>query len=255
MSILYIEGGEHMKVEQISDTQIRFVFLAQDLEERNINVNDILTRSVDKTQGLFAEITECLQRDFAFFTADSSLMFEATMSQNTLSVLVTKMPGCPHNIAGLPPNSIGGYQQLASEIMTELQKKGYNVNGKRSPHQQSPKHEQPAPESSTATQPKRISIGVSVFSFANFDILAEAANRVPDSYSGSSKVYKMDGKLHLILQNKGNGSFSTRKFARVLCEFGERQPSSLLLQNRMMEHGDVLIADDAINKLKIYFMV
>jgi len=242
-----------MNVERLNDNQIRFVFHAQELAARDISMNDILTRSTDKAQGLFQEITALLQNEFAFSVAGTPLVFEAAVSQDGLSILVTKVTD--QNGMG-PTGGFGfpGMQGMINNVISQISKGGYAPVG---PNQ--PPHGMPAPQGSNVhpqhppgNLPPAPESGYAVYSFENLDMLAAATARIGTSYCGNSHVYKMDGKYFLILQDEGKSVKSTKRFDVMLSELGQREISSSLSYNRMLEYGEVVVAEDAVGKMRIY---
>jgi len=252
-----------MKIERINHNQMKVVFMANDLAERDINITDIITRSPEKTQGLFHEITAVLQNDYNFAAVGTPLMFEATMSHNILSIIVTKMavhkpPGeedfdelnDPAMDMGFapPPLDTGAYQHTG---MNASLNPGFNPalyphpphNGNVPPRNMKP------PQIKPRSKPEG---GYAMFAFETFDILASAGARIHEDYQGNSHVYKKEGKYYLLLQNVGTGSLSIRKFESLLCEYGQRQATSPLSYNQMLERGEVIIAEHGIRKLKLY---
>ena len=254
-----------MKVEKINENQIRFEFMAQDLAERNINISDIITPSANKTQGLFREITGILHEEYGFATIGTPLVFEATMSHDTLSVLVTKMAGNDEYGEYNENNGVPNFQNIISDIMSQMKNNGYNQDGlefvsaniHHNPHGgflngNIPRKGRPGGNTKARPHRKKPNSGYCVFSFENFDMLAAAASRIPENYKGRSHVYKREGKYYFILQNVGNSCYSTKNFEAQISEFGQKQITSLITYNQMLEHGEVIIAEEAICKLKAY---
>ncbi|MCL2286269.1 MAG: adaptor protein MecA [Firmicutes bacterium] len=248
-----------MRVERINDNQIKFEFMAQDLAERDINISDIVNPSANKTHGLFREITGLLQTEYGFATIGTPLVFEATMSHDTLCVIVTRMV----NDHGYGANDgMSNLQNILSNYMSQLETYGEHSDEVQSFLDSVPLlddlplprggRRRPACNAKPRVHKKKPESGYAVFAFDNFDMLAAAASRIPESYKGRSHVYKLRDKYQLILQNVGIGEHSAKKFTAQLSEFGQKQKSSVITYNQIMEHGEVIIAEDAINKLKIY---
>ena len=255
-----------MKIEKINENQIRFEFMAQDLAERNINISDMITPSANKTQGLFREITGILHEEYGFATIGTPLVFEATMSHDTLSVLVTKMAVNDEYSEYSENVGTPNFHNIINDIMTQMKNNGYGQNGLEfvsaniHPHGGFPNGNIPRkgrPESSTKVHHhrKKPNSGYTVFSFENFDMLAAAASHIPENYKGCSHVHKLEGKYHLTLQNVGNSGYSTKNFEAQISEFGQKQATSLITYNQMLEHGEVIIAEGAICKLKAYHKI
>jgi len=249
--------GINVNVERLNDNQIRFVFHAQELAARDISMTDILTRSTPKTQGLFQEITTMLQNEYDFSVAGTPLVFEAAVSQDGLSVLVTKMTGQE----GMAPGAVGGFagfpgvQGMINNVISQVSKGGYPPGGSNHPHGM------PMPHGSNIHQPHLGNVppppppesGYAVYSFESLDLLAAATARIWSAYCGRSHIYKMDEKYFLILQDKGNGVKSTKRFDMLLSELGQREVSSPLSYSHMVECGEAIIAEDAVSKMKAYY--
>ena len=250
-----------MKVEIISSTQVRVDFMAQDLAARDISMKDFARTPGSKTQGLFREITNMLQEEYDFVALNTPLVFEATMSHDTLSVLVTKMEDEDEYDEPFDyDDKRAQFQNILGDIMSQLKERhgdgielvSANISDGFSSTRIPFKGGQAPPCKMRPQQPKRPDSGYTVFSFDNFDMMAEAVTHVPKNYKGRSHVYKLRGKHHLILQNVGTADYSTKNFEALLCEFGQREPSSPITYNHMVEHGEVIIAEEAIDKLKAY---
>jgi len=242
-----------MQVEKLSNTQIRFLFTNDDLQARNINVQDMVTNASPNAGQLFQEITTYVQSDPDFFGANGSLMFEASFaSDNSLSVLVTKLnpdtAGQYGNIQGM----MGGIAQSFANHMPN----GFNHNGQQynavPPQNWGNQHRHPHPQHRRPKQhrSKVAGSGYIMYAFDNFDIMAKAAAHVPSSYGGASHVCKLDGKYMLMLQN--NTSHNIGKFMAQLSEFGQKQPPNPLAVSQLQEHGEVVILNGAVEKLKVY---
>jgi len=250
-----------MRVERLNDHQIQFILLPQDLADRDITINDIITQSGTKTQGLFQEITQLLQSEYNFYSMGTSLVFEARMAHDSLCIVVTKMD---------QEHSVGGQniQSIIGDFMTQL-------NSGQFSHEMLP----PPPQDDMNNVPHRPqrrprprtgqgdAIGgrkpqarqeherdCDILSFPDFDMLAMAATKIPDRYMGYSYVCKKEGKYFLIMEySEGAGdSYSVTRYMPKLCEYGTKVPSSPIAQYQLKECGEVIIANDAIQKLKLY---
>ncbi|MCL2405626.1 MAG: adaptor protein MecA, partial [Defluviitaleaceae bacterium] len=80
-----------MRIERISETQMKFVLMNHDLEERDINISE-LSHSSEKTQELFREIMQLAQEEGSFSSDHTPYLIEAMrVGVDCLTVLVTKM--------------------------------------------------------------------------------------------------------------------------------------------------------------------
>jgi len=232
-----------MKIEKINDNQIRFIFMPQDLADRNININDFVAHPPNGSHGLFQEITGILQSDYGFAPIGTPLMFEATMSNDSLCVTVTKMN----------PDAMGGFQNMLGGMMSQINPQMLaGHNGFVQTHIPNAQQPQANPKNKTTSQKSLPPRDYTLYSFDNLDILAMVASRIGSNFLGGSHVYKMEGKYHLLLQITGMGDIMVKKLEGLLCEFGKRELSGPISHNKMLEHGEVIIAEDAVRKLKLY---
>ena len=224
-----------MKIERLNDNQMRFIFQTSELMARGINFQDMLANtpgaSRDKSNDLFQEITGILRQEYDFVEHNNPLMFEASMRGDTLTIIVTRMDS-PEGEAHFNSFGIPGLEQLLGNLTKSMQQ------GRSCPHAQ------PAP-------PKTNS-GYTLFSFENFDLMATAATRIPETYGGKSHAYKLEGKHYLLMENTGTAQLSTQFFEKFLHDFGTQHPTNKASYHQMLEYGDILIAYGAIDKLKKY---
>ena len=211
-----------MKIEKISNTQMRFVLMTQDLEDRDIKITE-LSYASDKTQQLFREIMQLVQDEQEFTSENAPLMFEAMrMGVDGLVVVVTKIS------EGLDAEK---KFNLIPQAKNECRYKRNDV----------------IEESSIQDEDS-----YSVFSFADLDIMAAAADRLCTHFSGPSQAYKMGGRYFLLLQNETKDFFTTGEMEAILYEFGQKHISNTISQNYLAERGEAIISENAIAKLRSY---
>ncbi len=79
-----------MKLERISENQIRCTLSKNDLEDRNLFINE-LAYSTDKTKALFRDMMKKAFYELDFDAEDIPLMIEAIPSAETLVLVITKV--------------------------------------------------------------------------------------------------------------------------------------------------------------------
>ena len=214
-----------MRIERISDTQMKFVLMTDDLEERDINISE-LSYGSDKTQQLFREIMHLVQDEQEFVAENTPLMFEAMrVGIDSLVVVVTK----------INENAMGKEKKF-SLIPAARQECRYKRGGII---------DQPSDKSEDSH---------SVFSFADLDIMAAGASRLPANFVGQSQAYKMDDRFYLVLNNETPDDRTTAEMESVLYEFGQKHVSSTMSRQFLEERGEVIITADAVGKLCGYHM-
>jgi adapter protein MecA 1/2 len=210
-----------MRIERISDTQIRFILTNEDLAERNIKISELSVGS-DKAQRLFQEMMHQAMTECDFESANTPLMMEAVpLGEEGVMVMVTKLSDTAE---------IEKKLSLFPLVKTALRFKKADVI--------EPTEEAPEEDS------------VSVFSFDTLDMMAEAAARLAGQFEGVSRAYKMDGRFYLVLVNETEDGRTTDDLESVMHEYGQKHISSPISRQYISERGETLILEDAVAKLK-----
>ncbi|MCL1862953.1 MAG: adaptor protein MecA [Defluviitaleaceae bacterium] len=211
-----------MRIERISDTQIKFVLMTDDLEERDIKINE-LSHASDKTQQLFREIMTLVQDEYEFAEGETPLMFEAMrMGVDSLVVVVTKMS------RGMEK------ERQFSLIPAARQECKFKRQG-------------------VISQPEITDEeSHSIFSFESLDMVAEGAARLPENFEGISEVHKMDNAYYLMISNETKDLKTTEELEAVLYEYGQKHVSNAVSRRYIVERGEVIIAENAVDKLRMY---
>jgi len=208
-----------MRIERISDTQMKFVLMSTDLEERDIKLSE-LSHSSDKTQRLFREIIQIAQDEGAFTSESTPYLMEAArVGVDGLAVVVTK---------------------LDAEDMERFNITSNVKNTCR--FKRAPLIEQPEYTNEDSH---------SVFSFVDLDMAALATHAIYNIFSGESQLYKLNGQYYLWLLNETMDDRTTDDLEAVMLEFGQKHVSNVLSRQYLAEHGE-LIFDDAVDKLNLY---
>ena len=80
-----------MKIERVSDTQLKLTLTKADLAERDIQLEDLI-RPGEKTQQLFRDIMEQAMEECDFITENTPLMVEAVpVGLDGIMIIVTKV--------------------------------------------------------------------------------------------------------------------------------------------------------------------
>ena len=204
-----------MKVEKISENQIKLTLTSSDLKENNIRLDD-LTKPNEKAQELFKKIMEKAFTQCGFEVDDTPLMVEATpISLDGLMIIVTKLPEKTS-----PKDSLA----LISQNKELRRYKKKNIEHLKK---------------STDSEDNLI-----IYSFKCFDDAVDAALRIANIFSGYSELYTQDKKYFLLLQNDTDENIETME--SVLSEYGNKYTNNILAKYLLMEHGETLIHNPAV---------
>lgn len=211
-----------MRIERISDTQIKFVFMTSDLEERDIKINEISYAS-DKTQQLFREIMMIVQDEQEFVGGETPLMFEAMcVGVDSLVVVVTKIDDAmeKEKSFNLIPAARQSCRYKKCGMIKQPETKGEE--------------------------------SYSIFSFDNIDIMATGVSRLPMNFKGLSQAHKMDGRYFLLLANETEDTKTTDELEAILYEYGQKHVSNAISHQYLLERGEIIISENAVGKLREY---
>ena len=214
-----------MKIEKISDTQLKFILTGDDLAKRNLKVSE-LAHGSDKAQQLFQEMMQQAMFEFDFETANTPLMMEAVpIEDDGVVVMVTKL------------TDISEVEQKISLIPQAKAALKFKKPGLV-----------PPPEESSDED------SILIFSFETLDILANAAARLHGQFTGISKAFKMDGLFFLIIKNETENNKTTADLQALLSDFGQKHISNNISLQYLDERGEPLISELAVEKLYNYVM-
>jgi len=216
-----------MKIEKISNNEIKFTLTESDLSERNMRLNE-LSYGSEKTQELFREIMEraALECDF-HTTHETPLIIEAIpVDLNSIMIIVTKVAGHEdlEDRFGYPP-ILGNYKNMPRAKQKKKQ------GGAQEPNMSG---------RIKKSQPKQI-----IFEFASLDNVTNACVRIFGTYISSNALFKYQGKYYLIIEND-TAKISTGQES-ILKEYGVRFSHMEISKMFLMEHGEIVIERDAVN--------
>jgi len=229
-----------MKIERISDNQIKFILTETDLSERNMRLHELQYGS-EKTQELFREIMERATVECDFHTTqETPLIIEAIpVSRDGIMVIVTKVSnsGDLEERFGYPP-VVGNYKNAAARAKSKKKSQDMNEFLRQNAHG---KH-QDTPQIAHSSQV--------IYEFASLDNVTKACVRVNGTSVGKNALYKFQGKFYLVVDSDGSAqSFGQEN---ILKEYSNRFSDLDISKMFLMEHGEPVIEDDAIGVLSKY---
>ena len=220
-----------MKIELINENQVKIMLTRFDLDARNIKLGELAYGS-EKAQELFRDIMEEAFAQCGFESENFPLMIEAIpYSQDSITIIVTKVQN---------PNDL-------EDRFKQLQKKlGHNTTD----------GEHASPRGSVVKRTNTADRSpVFVFSFDTLDEAATAAARIhkilPDERLTDS-LYKSSGLFYLYIELSETNQDLLSKINPIVSEYGCRHAASAYSKYYFIEHGTVIIADGALEKLSVY---
>lgn len=221
-----------MKAERINQDQVRFTLSAQDLKERNLKVSELAYGS-EKTKALFDDMVKTALDQFGVDFTEKPLMIEAIpLSENVLTITVTRVSGTAELGALFGSNLPGG--------------------GAPNREEQRKQQERPAkPENQQANLTGLPGDGESViYVFKDFQQLCKTAEHMPQQLNLKNALYKDEkkGVYYLIVHYKKMDR-RIRYAVSVLSQYSESWAIGERLEKLIKEHGRLVLKARAIQKL------
>ena len=202
-----------MKIERISENQLKLTLTKDDLIERDIKLEDLITPS-EKTQKLFRDIMEQALEEEDFIGENTPLMVEAVpMGAEGIMLIITKVAN------------------KDKEKNKELTDRRWKKKAPIAPEETADAHSD-----------------ILIYSFPALDDIIRVSLRLDGAFKGDSSVYKNEGKYFLVLQ----GDTYTKEesdLELILKEYGQKHISTPLAKYYLLEHGETLIPNKAVKAL------
>lgn len=241
-----------MKIEKISDNQIRCTLNPQDLRERHLKLSEFAYGS-GKAKELFSDMMEKASEEFNFEVENSPLMIEAIpTSPESLILIITKVENPEELDARF--STFTPYKKDENEddeetsdetdIMPTLLDSSMLDMLKKRLADTTRKDELPA-----APLPEISISELKVFRFRTLDHLIAFAKAVNGFYTGKAVLYRND-KEHsylLCVYLDGNPATEFNRICNIACEYAEMLPKASVPYYK--EHYTCLMTDDVIKQL------
>ncbi|MGL4362080.1 MAG: adaptor protein MecA [Cellulosilyticaceae bacterium] len=223
-----------MKIEKISETQIRVTLDPSDLQNRNIKIGELAYGS-SKAQALFKDMMSQAYDNFGFETENVPLMIEAVpLSTDSIMIVITKVED-PSQIdekldgVGERPTH-RTFKEPLEDRLTDLELMG-------------------TPPTSDSAEEPVLENKTFMYCFKNFDDICSAAHYINHIYFGDTSLYKYGDRYFMIFQNNEKQDTEKEVLFSLLSEFGDLGLSSDLNESFLLEHGKTIIPTNAIDLL------
>lgn len=263
------KGSEPVRIEKISDKQIRCTLNKQDLSDRELRISE-LAYGTDKAKALFRDMMQQASYEFGFETEDIPLMIEAIpMYPDTLVLVITKVEDPDEldtRFSSFSDNPDELYDDNDYEIEDSLNSSmddGYITDDGDTlsfvPDIQEEREtdfislsEALGMEPRSKTPDTKISTDtIKVFLFKKLEDIAALAYRLDNVYNGHNTVYKdnAEGNYYLILHKSGHSPDEFNQICNITGEYGTPLKNTYASPSYFEEHFEPLVKLDAIQKL------
>ncbi|MBO4982337.1 MAG: adaptor protein MecA [Lachnospiraceae bacterium] len=233
-----------MKIEKISENQIRCTLTKEDLASRELKISE-LAYGTEKAKNLFRDMIQQASFEFGFEAEDIPLMIEAVpLNSDCLVLLITKVED-PEELdtrfARFAPSVTEDEEDEpdAPDEVLELFRRLKEPAAKDS--------ETPSARDIPSDPEDRTLI----FQMDSLQQVMNAAAVIGSRYQGESILYKdkNTGKYLLVLQQDGVAPEVFHRVCNTISEYGTPKHSPAAGRRFLEEHCEALIASHALQQL------
>lgn len=267
-----------MKIEKVSDTQIRCTLTKEDLADRHLKISE-LAYGTEKAKNLFRDMMQQASYEFGFEADDIPLMIEAIpVSSDTIILLITKVE-YPEELDTRfskfsdtdYDDSFSGYAQdqgetyeaasandildLFQKIQKEAKANADNVKKKKISPEDFIPLDQAVKREPKETVPNNSPVEISVdltklFLVQNLDTMSKISNVLDGYYKGDNSLFR-DSQSHLLYLVVHKSSHTPEEFNKVcniLSEYSTQLSFSKSIEAYFNEHFDCMIRSKALQQ-------
>ncbi|MCR5477611.1 MAG: adaptor protein MecA [Lachnospiraceae bacterium] len=238
-----------MKIEKLNENQIRCTLTPEDLADRQLRLGE-LAYGTEKTQNLFREMLREADCEYGFEAEDSPLMIEAIpLRSGSITLIITKVDD-PEELDTRFSHFAPSFGEYASDPEDPDYEEDLLDPDSFAPARPA----KPVPsfqEVLQAATDDEARESIFLFTMRSLsDVMKVAALLSP--FAGESALYKDNAsdRYLLALQRGDEAADTFRRHCRIASEFGQGKCVPAAGRQFLSEHMDVMIAQDAIGKLK-----
>jgi len=257
-----------MKIEKISDNQIRCTLSHQDLADREIKISE-LAYGTEKAKALFRDMMQQASFEFGFEAEDIPIMIEAIpISRETLILIITKVEDPDEldtrfskfssekndndeyfeDTQDFAEQLLDKFNEIADmieEAEIEFESNSDKDNTESSANNKHEDNEEPSADNATPVNFTK------VFSFSSLNEITRFASNVIGLYDGINTIYKdtQSSIYYLTLQSMGCSSEEFSRVCNIASEYGVSERTTYATTLHFQEHFEVIIKDNAVQIL------
>ncbi len=229
-----------MKLEKISENQIRCTLTQSDLVERHMNIHE-LSYGSEKAKRLFREMVSRASYELDCDLTETPVLIEAVpLALDSIMLLITKIDD--------PEELNPRFAKFAPNLLSTSNDEDEDLSS----FEDGSDEETPfIPSTARADKPINPAVGSrwKLYAFSSLDALITAAHAI-SHFPGASRVYKENANsLVLALEAGALQDKSFYQYANVLAEFTDPLPGDDIRLAYLDEHVPLLIPEDAVSRL------
>lgn len=237
-----VNDGEHrgidMRIERVDDKTIKCFLSNEELEEYEIDYKDFILRS-EKAKQVVHDIIEQATRQVGYKLPKFSF---------DMQIMMLPDQGLLLTFSESDPAAVTNTQQILEylkEMKQTLQRTKEQLGIAES---EAGKGAQAGQDSEKTSEPKP---ETAFFTFESMRQLMDFAEALPANLRIQSALYEMEGAYYLCLK-RGAASYERYSHACIQAmEFGSLHGADEVIQLLLEEHGSCIIAEKALQKLRV----
>lgn len=257
-----------MKIERLSENQIRCTLTREDLRSREIKLSELAYGS-EKLKQLMHDMMQQAFQDCGFDATDTPLMIEAIpLSLDSIILIITKVDD-PDELdsrfarfsaeegaaAPAPATALSGADDIIDLIsrLGSVRKKVEQQEESRKKASSEKPEEAPASEAKPASdEPEEVYQLRRFYLFRDLETVIRAASQVSTAYDGPNSLFKNpeDGNYFLILQKADASPSLFNQVCNTVSEYGLQADYTVGLEEFFAEHMDVICVGRALQMLR-----
>lgn len=245
-----------MKIEKISDNQIKCALTKEDLERYQIRLSE-LAYGTEKARRLFRDMMEEAQSKFGFQADNIPLVIEAIPLRGDSIVLIITKVEDPEELdtrfsSFAPADTSAGSDVLqfdGADNIIDIFQKIYEAKSKGSNKKPSAPVSENTEDSKTENE-ALINL-VHLFRFSDLDMVIRAARGLNGFYTGVNSLYKDEKQKEyfLVVHQTSYTPEEFNKVCNVLSEYGKGRSYTYAGEAHLMEHCESILPRTAIQQL------
>lgn len=203
-----------MKIERLTDNKIRVIITSKDLDFEYQDLNSFMTKTLE-TQELFFKILSKAEKEVGFNTSGCKLLIEISSSVDDYLIFT---------ITKTTKKTINSSASNNKEKKLVIRKK--------------------------STIPNK---DFAIYRFDNFDQFCELCNYLHnisnvniDKFSKNSLLYLYNDTYYLIVEKINSSIQYITNISFALSEFGDLLSNSSYFKDKIIEHGKIIMKENAI---------
>lgn len=253
-----------MKIEKISDNQIRCTLTKEDLISRELKLSE-LAYGTEKVESLFRDMIQQASFEFGFEVGDIPIMIEAIpISTESLVLVITKVEDPEEldtrfsSFTSMKATDISDdydKEMYADEIISHIEDMEKGASSKDDINELSELIDiDEAKSDKKSIKEKTIQANlIRIYSFKNLDEVINLSKVLYGFYIGKNSLYKNPNTLeyYLVLSKSSHSPEEFNKVCNMASEYGRTFKSTYATKSYLNEHFDIIIKNDAINILSV----